>query len=60
VDVKDSVVLISGGASGLGPATAGRLRNPDEYRALVEHMVANPMLHGEVIRLDGAIRTAPR
>ena len=28
--------------------------------ALVEHIVANPMLNGEVIRLDGAIRMAPR
>ena len=37
-----------------------RLGNPDEYAALVEHIVANPMLNGEVIRLDGAIRMAPR
>jgi len=37
-----------------------RLGNPDEYGALVEHIVANPMLNGEVIRLDGAIRMAPR
>jgi NAD(P)-dependent dehydrogenase (short-subunit alcohol dehydrogenase family) len=37
-----------------------RLGNPDEYAALVEHIVSNPMLNGEVIRLDGAIRMAPR
>jgi len=37
-----------------------RLGDPDEYAALVEHIVANPMLNGEVIRLDGAIRMAPR
>ena len=37
-----------------------RLGDPDEYAALVEHIVLNPMLNGEVIRLDGAIRMAPR
>ena len=37
-----------------------RLGSPDEYAALVEHIVANPMLNGGVIRLDGAIRMAPR
>jgi NAD(P)-dependent dehydrogenase (short-subunit alcohol dehydrogenase family) len=37
-----------------------RLGDPDEYGALVAHIVANPMLNGEVIRLDGAIRMAPR
>jgi NAD(P)-dependent dehydrogenase (short-subunit alcohol dehydrogenase family) len=37
-----------------------RLGRPAEYAALVEHIVANPMLNGEVIRLDGAIRMAPR
>jgi len=37
-----------------------RLGDPDEYAALVEHVIANPMLNGEVIRLDGAIRMAPR
>ena len=33
-----------------------RLGRPDEYAALVRHIVENPMLNGEVIRLDGAIR----
>jgi NAD(P)-dependent dehydrogenase (short-subunit alcohol dehydrogenase family) len=37
-----------------------RLGRPDEYAALVQHIVENPMLNGEVIRLDGAIRMAPR
>jgi NAD(P)-dependent dehydrogenase (short-subunit alcohol dehydrogenase family) len=37
-----------------------RLGDPAEYAALVEHIVQNPMLNGEVIRLDGAIRMAPR
>jgi NAD(P)-dependent dehydrogenase (short-subunit alcohol dehydrogenase family) len=37
-----------------------RLGQPDEYAALVEHIVVNPMLNGEVIRLDGAIRMAPK
>jgi NAD(P)-dependent dehydrogenase (short-subunit alcohol dehydrogenase family) len=37
-----------------------RLGDPAEYAALVQHIVSNPMLNGEVIRLDGAIRMAPR
>ncbi|AEH10770.1 MULTISPECIES: 3-hydroxyacyl-CoA dehydrogenase [Protofrankia] len=37
-----------------------RLGRPEEYAALVQHIVDNPMLNGEVIRLDGAIRMAPR
>ena len=37
-----------------------RLGNPAEFGALATHIVANPMLNGEVIRLDGAIRMAPR
>ena len=37
-----------------------RLGQPPEYAALVSHIVANPMLNGETIRLDGAIRMAPR
>ncbi|WP_166348694.1 3-hydroxyacyl-CoA dehydrogenase [Phytoactinopolyspora limicola] len=37
-----------------------RLGRPDEYAALVTHIVANAMLNGETIRLDGAIRMAPR
>jgi len=37
-----------------------RLGRPTEYAALVKHIVENPMLNGEVIRLDGAIRLAPK
>ena len=37
-----------------------RLGHPDEYAMMVEAIVANPMLNGETIRLDGAIRMAPR
>ena len=37
-----------------------RLGRPDEYAALVEHIVDNGYLNGETIRLDGAIRMAPK
>ncbi|HZA11730.1 3-hydroxyacyl-CoA dehydrogenase [Mycobacterium sp.] len=37
-----------------------RLGKPEEYGALAAHIIENPMLNGEVIRLDGAIRMAPR
>jgi NAD(P)-dependent dehydrogenase (short-subunit alcohol dehydrogenase family) len=37
-----------------------RLGRPAEYAALVQHILTNPMLNGEVIRLDGAIRMAAR
>lgn len=35
-----------------------RLGQPDEFAQLVESIVTNPMLNGETIRLDGAIRMA--
>lgn len=37
-----------------------RLGTPEEYAALAFHIIENPMLNGETIRLDGAIRMAPR
>jgi NAD(P)-dependent dehydrogenase (short-subunit alcohol dehydrogenase family) len=37
-----------------------RLGDPAEYGALAGHILSNPMLNGEVIRLDGALRMAPR
>lgn len=37
-----------------------RLGLPEEYAHLVQHIVENPLLNGEVIRLDGAIRLPPR
>lgn len=37
-----------------------RLGRPEEYASLVAHIVDNPLLNGEVIRLDGALRMPPR
>ena len=37
-----------------------RLGLPDEYAQLALHIVENPMLNGETIRLDGALRMAPK
>lgn len=37
-----------------------RLGDPDEFASLAEHIISNGMLNGETIRIDGAIRMAPR
>jgi NAD(P)-dependent dehydrogenase (short-subunit alcohol dehydrogenase family) len=37
-----------------------RLGRPEEYAFLARHVIENPMLNGEVIRLDGALRMPPR
>jgi NAD(P)-dependent dehydrogenase (short-subunit alcohol dehydrogenase family) len=37
-----------------------RLGRPEEYAALVLHLCRNTMINGEIIRLDGALRMAPR
>jgi NAD(P)-dependent dehydrogenase (short-subunit alcohol dehydrogenase family) len=37
-----------------------RLGAPNEYASLVLHIISNTYLNGEVIRLDGALRMAPR
>lgn len=37
-----------------------RLGKPEEYALMVKSIIENPMLNGETIRLDGAIRMAPR
>jgi hypothetical protein len=37
-----------------------RLGRPEEYAALVQHILENPYLNGETIRLDGAQRFTPR
>jgi NAD(P)-dependent dehydrogenase (short-subunit alcohol dehydrogenase family) len=37
-----------------------RLGRAEEYAALVRHIIENPMLNGEVIRLDGALRMSPK
>jgi NAD(P)-dependent dehydrogenase (short-subunit alcohol dehydrogenase family) len=37
-----------------------RMGLPDEFAMLVQHIVENPILNGEVIRLDSAVRLAPK
>ncbi|MBU2958722.1 SDR family NAD(P)-dependent oxidoreductase [Paracoccus sp. 1_MG-2023] len=51
-DVQDSL--------GAAVPFPSRLGEPSEYAALLRHIVENPMLNGEVIRLDGALRMAPK
>ncbi len=51
-DVQDSL--------GRGVPFPPRLGRPQEYAALVQHIVENVMLNGETIRLDGALRMAPK
>ena len=53
----DDEIRASLAASVPHPARLGR---PDEYARLVLHIVENELLNGEVIRLDGALRMAPR
>jgi NAD(P)-dependent dehydrogenase (short-subunit alcohol dehydrogenase family) len=45
---------------GAGVPFPARLGRPDEYAQLVGQIVANPMLNGETIRLDGALRMPPK
>ena len=47
-------------ALGAGVPFPSRLGEPAEYAALVAAIVANPMLNGETIRLDGALRMPPK
>ena len=47
-------------ALGAGIPFPSRLGRPEEYAQLVGQIVANPMLNGETIRLDGAIRMPPK
>jgi NAD(P)-dependent dehydrogenase (short-subunit alcohol dehydrogenase family) len=37
-----------------------RLGRPEEYAAMVEHIIMSPYLNGEVIRLDGALRMSAK
>jgi 3-hydroxyacyl-CoA dehydrogenase/3-hydroxy-2-methylbutyryl-CoA dehydrogenase len=47
-------------ALGAGIPFPSRLGRPEEYARLVSQIVANPMLNGETIRLDGALRMPPK
>ncbi len=47
-------------ALGAGIPFPSRLGRPEEYARLVGQIVANPMLNGEVVRLDGALRMPPK
>jgi NAD(P)-dependent dehydrogenase (short-subunit alcohol dehydrogenase family) len=47
-------------ALGAGIPFPSRLGHPEEYAQLVTQIVANPMLNGETIRLDGALRMPPK
>jgi NAD(P)-dependent dehydrogenase (short-subunit alcohol dehydrogenase family) len=47
-------------ALGEGIPFPSRLGRPEEYARLVTQIVANPMLNGETIRLDGALRMPPK
>ena len=48
------------GALAAGVPFPSRLGTPADYAKLVQQIVSNEMLNGEVIRLDGAIRLAPK
>jgi hypothetical protein len=37
-----------------------RMGKPDEYAMLVQQIVENPLLNGEIIRIDSAVRLAPK
>jgi hypothetical protein len=52
-------LVVAGGGSGLGRARAEMLKDRG-YAQLVRHIIDNRMLNGETIRLDGALRMAPR
>ena len=47
-------------ALGAGVPFPRRLGRPSEFAALARHIVENPMLNGETIRLDGALRMPPK
>ena len=52
-------ILLAGSLAASVPFPS-RLGDPSEYAVLARHIVENAMLNGETIRLDGAIRMAPR
>jgi NAD(P)-dependent dehydrogenase (short-subunit alcohol dehydrogenase family) len=51
-DVQDSL--------GAAVPFPSRLGDPSEFAALAAHIIENQMLNGETIRIDGAIRMAPK
>ena len=51
-DVQDTLAA--------GVPVPSRLGTPQDYAKLVQHILENDMLNGEVIRLDGALRMGPR
>ncbi|MFC9326830.1 SDR family NAD(P)-dependent oxidoreductase [Kitasatospora sp. NPDC057015] len=56
----DAVPAATAAALGAQVPHPARLGDPDEFAALAAHIVENPMLNGETIRLDGAVRMPPR
>ena len=58
MELKEKSVIVTGGASGLGEACVRRFIS--EFARLAKDIVENPMLNGETIRLDGAIRMAAK
>lgn len=63
MNISGHSAIVTGGASGLGEATArelARTGKPEEFADLACHIVTNGDLNGEVTRLDGALRMAPR
>jgi NAD(P)-dependent dehydrogenase (short-subunit alcohol dehydrogenase family) len=70
MQLNGQAALVTGGASKLGAATARglaasipfphRLGHADEFAAFALHMIDNPCLNGEVVRLDASLRMAPK
>ena len=60
MQLKDQAAIVTGRASGLGAVSARRLGHAEEFASLALHMIDNPYLNGEVVRLDASLRMAPR
>jgi NAD(P)-dependent dehydrogenase (short-subunit alcohol dehydrogenase family) len=58
--MMESLPAGSAGLAGQVGALPAAPRPPDEYAQLAAHIVENEMLNGETIRLDGALRMAPK
>ena len=59
-DLLDGVSIeVAAHNSASAPAVV-KFARPEEYAALAKHIIENTMLNGGVIRLDGAIRLAPK